>query len=77
MDTANEKRIAPERRPSSAGLARRLLHKFVRASKECPDNRSSLGMHERINGGRVQACVRLVCIDSWPFGGRICTRERQ
>jgi hypothetical protein len=77
MDAATNKTIACERRPQSAGLARRLLHKFVRARKECPDNRSTLGLHVRIESGRMPACVRLVCGDAWPFGGRICVRHRQ
>lgn len=77
MDLANEKRIAGERRPTAPSLSRRLLHKFVGAFKECPDNRSMLGLHERITRGRMQACVRLVCGDAWPFGGKICVRLRE
>jgi hypothetical protein len=77
MDLANKKQTPHERRPVAPSLSRRLLHKFVRAFKECPDNRSTLGMHERIRGGRTSSCVRLVCGDAWPFGGKICVRLRQ
>lgn len=77
MDAMQEKAISRERRPASASLSRRLLHKFVRARKECPDNRSTLGLHERITRGRTPACVRLVCVDAWPFGGKICVHLRE
>ena len=75
MDIAKMKALAREL-PSS-GLARRLLHKFIRTYKECPDNRSMLGMHERIRGDRVQTCTRQVCGEASQFAGRICIWHRQ
>jgi len=77
MNPGCDKTVAFEGRPVAPSLSRRLLHKFVRAFKECPDNRAQLGMHERIRGGRTQSCVRLVCGEAWPFGGKICGRLRQ
>ena len=77
MDLADQKRVAPERRPADPSLSRRLLHKFIGACKECSDNRSTLGLHERIMRGRMPSCVRLICGDAWPFGGKICVRLRQ
>lgn len=75
MENATENARLPQSQAGSTAC--RLLQKFVRVRKECPDNRSTLGLRERIRGGRMQACVRLVCCEAWPYGGKICTWQRQ
>jgi hypothetical protein len=76
MEKATENGV-PRQRRSQSNLSRKLLHKFAQHGQECPDNRSLMGMHERITRQQMPICARLVCLGAWPYGGRICVWQRQ